>query len=161
MLEVLADEFSIEWSMSWTVMSVRLIGSVLLCGLIGYERELRSRPAGLRTHMLVGMAATVYTLIMLYLIDVVADFEDSVGIDPSRILQAITGGVAFLAAGVVVFAKGKVRGLTTGASMWLAAAVGTAIGMGLWPIAIMTTAMAVVIIVALRHFEDEVINGQD
>lgn len=145
-----------NWALPWPVVFARLLGSILLCGLIGFERELSNRSAGLRTHMLVGLAAAVYTITTLYLVTAPDLFGDAIRMDPVRIIEAVTSGVAFLAAGLIVFAQGKVHGLTTGASMWLAASVGTAVGLGLWVIAIATTVMALVIIILLRHFEDRV-----
>ena len=70
-----------------------------------------------------------------------------------RIIEAVTSGVAFLAAGLIVFSQGKVRGLTTGASMWVAAAVGVACGLGEWTIAGMTVILALIIIALVRKLE--------
>lgn len=152
-METLVDEFVVAPTIPWPILLSRLIGSVLLCGLIGIERESRDRPAGLRTHMLVGLAAAVYCLVTL---DIIARFgsgPDMVRLDPLRLIEAVTGGVAFLAAGLIVFAKGEVRGLTTGASLWLCAAVGLAIGLGLWGIAAATTLIALVVMRLLVRVE--------
>ncbi|MBI6629420.1 MgtC/SapB family protein [Pontibaca salina] len=130
----------------WELLLLRLAGAVLLCGAIGFERESRDRAAGLRTHMLIGLAAALYSLLMLELVSRHDEFPDMVRSDPLRIIEAVTGGVAFLAAGMIVFSQGKVRGLTTGASMWLAAAIGVSTGIGLWWVALMATALALIII---------------
>ena len=83
---------------------IRLLGALLLAGLIGFERERDGKPAGLRTHMLVSLASCVYTLIMLTLVDRAAGLGNHVATDPIRVVEAVTGGVAFLAAGMVICA---------------------------------------------------------
>ncbi len=145
MFETLTAEFDLAPSLPWPVLLCRLIGALFMCGLIGAEREVRDRPAGLRTHMMVGLAAAVYCLITLDLIAKFGEGPDLVRLDPLRLIEAITGGVAFLAAGTIVFSRGEVHGLTTGASLWLAAAVGLAVGLGLWGIAVATTVLALAV----------------
>ncbi len=130
----------------WELLLLRLGGAVVLCAVIGFERETRDRPAGLRTHMLIGLAAALYSLLMLDIVSRYDSFPGMVRTDPLRIIEAVTGGVAFLAAGMIVFSQGKVHGLTTGASMWLAAAIGVATGIGLWSVALMATVLGLLII---------------
>jgi putative Mg2+ transporter-C (MgtC) family protein len=131
--------------LSWPVLLVRLGGATLLCALIGLEREVKNRPAGLRTHILVGLASAVYTLIMVELVSRAGSYSDTVRTDPIRIIEAVTSGVAFLAAGMIIFTGDKVRGLTTGAGLWLSASVGLAAGLGLWPLATLSTALALIV----------------
>src|SRR5690606_39689054 len=78
---------------------------------------------------------------------------DAVKVDPIRVVEAVTAGVAFLAAGVVIFTRGQVHGLTTGAGMWLAGAIGVACGLGLWQIALFSTVLALFVLVLLYAFE--------
>ncbi len=78
---------------------------------------------------------------------------NSIRVDPIRLVEAVTAGVAFLAAGLIIFSKGEVHGLTTGAGMWLAAAVGLACGLGFWQIAVFTTALALVVLGLLKRVE--------
>lgn len=153
MFETLLNELANSPTQAWPVLIVRLGGAVVLCGLIGFERESQDRPAGLRTHMLVGLAASVYCMLMLELLDRAADYPDPVRVDPVRIIEAVTSGVAFLAAGMIIFASGKVRGLTTGASLWLSASVGLACGLGLWAIASLTTLLSLLIMRVVRAVE--------
>ncbi|MCV2869093.1 MgtC/SapB family protein [Defluviimonas sp. WL0002] len=134
-----------------SIMLPRIIGSVILTGLIGFERETRDRPAGLRTHMLVGLAAACYCITALDLI--ARGYEADVSLDPLRLVNAVTGGVAFLAAGLIVFARGEIRGLTTGASLWLAASVGLAVGLGQWILALSVTALSLFIVRVLGAAE--------
>lgn len=132
---MLAEEFLGDLVVPFPVVVLRLLGAVVLCGAIGFERESRDHSAGLRTHMLVGLAAAAYALIGIQMIDVHAGSNGSVQTDPLRLIEALTAGVAFLAAGMIVLSRGRIRNLTTGAGMWLAAAVGLAAGCGYWAIA--------------------------
>jgi putative Mg2+ transporter-C (MgtC) family protein len=159
MLEILEAEIQSTMTLPWQVVLARILGSVFLTGLIGIEREAHSHAAGLRTHMLVGMAATCYCLITL---KVVAWEQGSdVRMDPLRLVEAVTGGVAFLAAGLIVFARGEVQGLTTGASLWLSASIGLAVGIGLWPLAAAVTFFGLVIVWLLRVVERSLKLGEE
>ncbi len=132
--------------------AVRLALACLLCGIIGFERERKDRPAGLRTYMLVGLAATLFTVIT---IEMSLNLSDGAGIrsDPIRIIEAVTAGVAFLAAGTIIIRKGDVKGLTTGAGMWMSGAIGVACGAGYYAVAVMAAALCLVIIVLVRLLE--------
>lgn len=131
----------------------RPVGALVFAAIIGFEREIDGRPAGLRTHMLISLAACVYALITLSLLSTPEFTGDEVRMDPIRIVEAVTQGVAFLAAGIVVFSKGTVRGLKTGATMWLCASIGLACGIGEWAVAALTTVLAVTIISIIRIAE--------
>ena len=132
-------------------MLARLLVAAVLGAAIGFERELRARPAGLRTHMLVALAACSFALISA------AIFEAAVAAggrpDPLRMVDAATAGVAFLAAGAIIRGEQGIRGLTTGAAMWLAGAIGIASGAGYFFLAGMATVLALVILSVLRLFE--------
>ena len=119
-MQDLIVELTSSTTLPLQVIVVRLLGALVFCGMIGFERETRRRPAGLRTHMLVGLASALYTLIMLEMLAQSRPYTGQVAMDPLRLIEAVTSGVAFLAAGMIVFSKGKVRGLTTGTSLWLA-----------------------------------------
>ncbi|MBV7407768.1 MgtC/SapB family protein [Maritimibacter sp. DP1N21-5] len=146
MLDTLIAEFSPTTQMPLGIIALRILGALVLCGAIGFERESRDRPAGLRTHMLVGLAAAVYCILTLELMAQGDNTVDTARYDPIRVIEAVTSGVAFLAAGMIVFSQGKVHGLTTGASLWLVAAVGVACGLGLWDVAILTAVPALIVI---------------
>lgn len=144
---MLAEELTKLPLVPLPILAVRLLGAVVLCGLIGVEREAHRQAAGLRTHILVGLAACLYALITT---EIVAGAEGELTrVDPLRIVEAVTGGVAFLAAGMIVFHNGQVRGLTTGAGMWLAAAVGLCTGLGMWVMAVAATGLSLVVMVLL------------
>lgn len=148
------SEFTTGTSLGWTTIILRLAGAVAFSGVIGFERESQNRPAGLRTHMLVGLAAASYCIIMLEMLAISETLAPDLAMDPLRLIEAVTSGVAFLAAGMIFFARGKVHGLTTGASLWLAAALGLGAGFGMWPIALLSTGLALVIIRLLKIAED-------
>lgn len=114
--------------------------ALVLSALIGLEREMRLKDAGLRTHTLVGTGAALFMLVSKYAFyDVI--WPGHIVLDPSRIAAQIVSGIGFLGAGLIFVRRDSVRGLTTAATIWLAAAVGTAAGGGLWLIAVVATAM--------------------
>lgn len=142
-----------EMRLPFAAIAARLALAALLGGVIGFEREWRSRPAGLRTHMLVCLAAALIAILTIEIVHMNAFTDDRVQYDPVRLVEAVTAGVAFLAAGLIVFARGEVHGLTTGAGMWLAAAVGLSCGLGFWQIAVFASVLAVLVLGALQQVE--------
>lgn len=131
------------------VVATRLTGATLLCAALGLEREARGHPAGLRTHMLIGLAAAVYAILTQQMVVAYGDGPEAIRLDPIRLIEATTAGVAFLAAGTIFLSGGSVKGLTSGAVMWVAGGIGLSCGLGLWPIAVMTAALALVISLVL------------
>ena len=109
----------------------------ILCALIGMERQFQHKAAGIRTHALVGLGSCVFTLISVEGFVYLAEYH--VTRDPSRIAAQIVSGVGFLGAGLIFVNRDVVRGLTTAASIWLAAAIGMACGSGLIPLAVLAT----------------------
>jgi len=136
-----------------TVIALRLVAALLLGAVLGVEREWRARPAGLRTHILVSVASATFALIAIEIVNQPEFSSDALRTDPLRLVEAITGGVAFLAAGFIVFFKGEVHGVTTGAGMWLAAAIGLAAGLGLFSIAALATLLGILTLTLIRRFE--------
>jgi putative Mg2+ transporter-C (MgtC) family protein len=149
-MNVLLDELSVNLQQPDHLIRVafRLVAAVVVGGVIGYERTKDHKEAGLRTHMLVALAAALYT---------VSHLEPG-GIrstDMSRVIQGIATGVGFLGAGCILqlSQEHRVRGLTTAASIWLTAAAGMAIGAGwLWP-AVTGIALAWLVLNKLRRWE--------
>ena len=117
-------------SIAWGTAFARLLVAGFLGALIGWERETHEKPAGLRTHTIISLAACLFTLIGLEMVQVERFQVDHVRADPIRLIDAVTAGVAFLAAGSIITSGGSVRGLTTGAGMWMSGAIGLAAGMG-------------------------------
>lgn len=135
------------------VLFVRLIGASFFGGLIGLEREIQNHSAGLRTHILVSLAAALFVIVSTQLPDLMPEDSSVVRIDPTRVIQAITEGVAFLAAGIVFFQKGTVKGLTTGAGLWFSGAIGLTIGLGLWALGIFGSVLGLSVLFLLQKLE--------
>ncbi|HEX7074670.1 MAG TPA: MgtC/SapB family protein [Hyphomicrobiaceae bacterium] len=138
-----------------TTMVARMLLAIVLGAAIGFERELRSRPAGLRTHILVSMAAASFTLIT---IEIFYEMGNRGGTqvspaDPARIVDAVTAGVAFIAAGAIIKSQGDVKGVTTGAAIWLAGAIGVACGIGYYLLAALATGLAVLVLQGIGLLE--------
>jgi len=150
-MEALIAEVTRAPGPSLLIVAARLAGAAIVCGLIGLERELSDRSAGLRTNMLVGLAAATFAVVTEGVL-MRAD-ADVVRADPTRLIEAVTSGVAFLAAGIIVLARGEVRGLTTGASIWLSAAVGLSVGLGQWMVGFMAGFGGVFILFVVRKLE--------
>ena len=142
-------------------MAVRLLAASGLALLLGLERELRGKAAGLRSHMLVSLGASAFVIIGLHILFATADGDPSARIDPTRIVEGVIGGIGFLGAGSIIQSRGNIQGITTGASIWMAGAVGAACGIGNIPLAGMVTALALIIMVVLGHFEHRVIKNHD
>jgi putative Mg2+ transporter-C (MgtC) family protein len=136
----------------FTDYALRLIVATFLGAIIGFDRELRKRPAGLRTHMVMSLAAALFTVLTL---ELQAELSKQAlnGADPIRIIEAITVGVSFLAAGTIIQSGRNVQGLTTGAGMWLAGAVGLACGLERYALAVLGAILAVVILAVLIPLE--------
>jgi len=134
---------------------IRLAVSVVLCGLIGFERQIHRRTAGLRTHILVGMGSCLIMLTSLYVFDI---YSSRVALDPSRIAAGVITGIGFLGAGAIIRESAEVKGLTTAASLWVVAGIGLAIGTGFFTGAIFTTLLALVVLFILRYAEAVVID---
>jgi putative Mg2+ transporter-C (MgtC) family protein len=121
--------------------------ALLLSALIGLEREIRQKSAGLRTHTLVGFASALIMLVSKY------GFADVLGehvtLDPSRVAAQIVSGIGFIGGGLIFVRRDAVRGLTTAAVVWLTAAVGMAAGAGLWLLALVVTAGHFLVVFAL------------
>jgi putative Mg2+ transporter-C (MgtC) family protein len=117
------------------------------------EREWRRQPAGLRTHILVCVSTAAIAILTIEITHVDDFAGQEIRIDPIRLIEATTAGVAFLAAGLIFFSKGQVHGLTTGAGMWLAGAIGLAVGLGFWQIAVLATGLTVTVLGILSVFQ--------
>ncbi len=148
---IFSDIFAPMQSMTMLSAMARLGLALLLGALIGWEREVKSRAAGLRTHMLITLAAAMFTIVAMELTHFPAERADTLRIDPLRLIEAVTAGVAFLAAGSIITSGGNVRGVTTGASMWLCGAIGLACGTGSGLLATMGTGLALVILWVIRQ----------
>lgn len=160
MQEILDDIGHATW-LPFSVIAGRLALATLFGAIIGFEREWRHHPAGLRTHILVSLAAAAFAIIGIEIVHSSQFDNEGARQDPLRLIEAVTAGVAFLAAGTIIFARGQVKGLTTGAGLWLAGAIGLAAGLGFWQIAATATLLAVVVLGLLQPLEKAIIAKDD
>jgi putative Mg2+ transporter-C (MgtC) family protein len=149
---LLAEVPTLEWWQDLT----RLALAALLGGAIGFERELRDREAGLRTHMLVCVGSALFTIVSAYgFSEFLTSGDQVIRADPTRIAAQIVTGIGFLGAGAIIRQGLSVRGLTTAATLWVAAAIGIAAGAGYWTGAVITTVITILALWPLRigaHF---------
>ncbi len=127
---------------------VRLLAAGGLAAVVGLERELTDQPAGFRTHILVGLGAALFAVLSEF--GALASGFPARNVDVTRIAAQIVVGIGFLGAGVIFKSGSNIRGLTTAASLWVTAAIGTAAGMGSLLLAAVTTLIAMVALVGLR-----------
>jgi putative Mg2+ transporter-C (MgtC) family protein len=136
-------------------LALRLLLALILCGVIGLERESRGQVAGLRTHVLVGVGAALFTLISAYGFSGFVETNPAGGyvvtVDPTRIAAQVVAGIGFLGAGAIITQGMTVRGLTTAAALWIAAAVGMAAGAGYYFGAVAATICVLVALIGFRH----------
>ncbi len=138
------------------LMSMRLLIALVLGGVIGYEREVHGRPAGLRTHILVCLGAALFTIIS-------DSYTGLPSADPTRIAAQIVSGIGFLGAGTIIRQGSIIRGLTTAASLWTVAAIGMAVGSAPWIntfLAIIATAIVVTTLSIINKIEWSMISRQ-
>lgn len=129
----------------------RLILAVVLSGLIGLERQLHKRTAGLRTHILVSLGSCLIMLTSLYVFDI---YKEAANLDPSRIAAGVITGIGFLGAGTIIRDREGVRGLTTAASLWVVAGIGLASGCGFKRAAVYATFLTLIVLFFLRYVEN-------
>ena len=127
-------------------LALRLTVGLVLGAVIGFERELHRQPAGFRTHSLVALGAALFTVVSAY------GFTGD-NVDPTRIAAQIVSGIGFIGAGTILQYRGHIRGLTTAASLWSVAAIGTAAGAGLYVVAVVGTLLILVILSILDRVE--------
>lgn len=119
--------------------------------LVGFEREMHRKPAGLRTHSLVCMGSTLFTIVSLSI--------TGFNVDVSRVAAGVVAGIGFLGAGMIFRADERVRGLTTAAELWVLAAIGLAIGIGYYFAAIATTIIVLVILIPVKNLSKEIVES--
>lgn len=124
----------------------RLIAAALIGLVLGMEREIRRKPAGMRTHALVCMGSCLFTLVSLTM--------SGNNVDVSRIASGVVTGIGFLGAGTIFFNKDKIHGLTTAAEMWALAAIGLAVGIGMYYAAVVAAAIVMLILLPGKKLEE-------
>lgn len=140
-----------------TDLLIRIALAGFLGGMIGIERQLRAKEAGLRTHILVSMGSAMFMIVSKY------GFEDiirehHVALDPSRIAAQVVSGMGFLGAGTIIIQKQIVKGLTTAAGMWVTAAIGLVIGSGLYEIGIYGAFLTLIVLEVFRQLSNRLLS---
>ncbi|MBI4010236.1 MAG: MgtC/SapB family protein [Candidatus Aenigmarchaeota archaeon] len=115
---------------------LRLVISVILGAIVGFERQISNKPAGMRTHMIVSLGACLITL------TAISAFKE----DPARVASGIVTGIGFIGAGNIIASRGRVHGITTAATLWVVAGVGLAIGAGSYVLAIASSILVFLIL---------------
>lgn len=130
--------------------TVRIFIAALLGGMIGLEREYRAKEAGFRTHFLVALGSSLFMILSQYGCDAVLGTTPAVSLDPSRIASQVVSGIGFIGAGIIIFQKNVIRGLTTAAGLWVTSAIGMTCGAGLYILATATTVLVLLCLETLN-----------
>ncbi len=133
----------------------RVFFAILCGGVIGLERELKNKPAGIKTNMLICLGAALYTSVSVLISGSLSE-TGHYG-DPGRLAAQIVSGIGFLGGGSIIQARGTIQGLTTAATIWVVAAIGVCIGIGHADIAVFCSLSVILVLVATTAFEDRVL----
>ena len=136
------DGIELSYFTDQAEMILRIIVSVILGAVIGYERERSHKPAGLRTHIFVCMGSCLFTIASFFMIPTNA----GASADVTRIASGVVAGISFIGAGSIIALRGDVKGLTTAASLWVMAAIGLMVGMGNYLLPTVATIISYVIV---------------
>jgi putative Mg2+ transporter-C (MgtC) family protein len=144
-----------NWTQEYTDMTIKIFVIVLLAWLIGLDREFRHKPAGTKTHILVGLGSTVFTIMSIWFYQ---EFKGQAVVDPSRIAAQIVTGIGFLGAGTIIQSGGSVTGLTTAASLWSVAGIGVAVGAGNYYLAVISSAVIIIVFLVMNRLNETLEN---
>lgn len=136
----------------------KLVLSMLLGAVVGYERKLKGQQAGVRTFSLIAMGATLAMLLSIYVPQVYMGLKNG---DPGRIAAQVITGIGFLGAGAIIQMKGSVRGLTTAAGIWMVAIIGMAVGLGMYWLSVFACLLILFILVQLERIEKRISRGSE
>jgi len=146
-----------DWS-NWHLLmyfGVKALLAIACGGIVGLERELKNKPAGLKTNILICLGSAIFTTTSVLISN--ANGAGGFAGDPSRVAAQIVSGIGFLGGGVIIQARGGVVGLTTAATIWVVSALGVTIGLGYHNISLFLAAMVILILVCVSWFEDRVL----
>lgn len=130
--------------------TLRIFVAAILGGLIGLEREYRAKEAGFRTHFLVALGSSLFMILSQFGFDTAIGLLPNVSLDPSRIASQVVTGIGFIGAGIIIFQKNVIRGLTTAAGLWVTSAIGLTCGAGLYVLATATTLLVLMCLEVLN-----------
>lgn len=136
----------------------KLVLSMVLGAAIGYERKRKGQAAGVRTFSLISMGATLAMLLSIYVPQEYMGLKNG---DPGRIAAQVISGIGFLGAGAIIQMKGSVRGLTTAAGIWMVAIIGMAVGLGMYWLSVVASALILFILVQLERIEHSISRGSE
>ena len=146
--------------MSWQYILTIFIGAIL-GGAIGLEREYRSKEAGFRTHFLVGLGSALFMVLSMHGFD---GFEGQPGViiqrAPARMAAQVVSGIGFIGAGIIIFQKNVVKGLTTAAGLWVTSAIGMSAGAGMYDVAVAATVMVLVCLETVNFLHHHVFKSR-
>jgi len=123
---------------------------VILSSIIGIERGMRHKGAGLRTHLLVGVGSALIVLTSLHLLEI---YKSETVVDPTRMIAGIITGIGFLCAGTIIRGEDNISGLTTAATLWIVSCIGIAVGSGQYAAAIIVSIFVIIILLKARYIE--------
>ena len=147
----IADQFP---HLAYAEMAGRILAAIALAALFGLEREAKDKSAGLRTNVLVSLGACGFVLAVVQAPAILPVEKDAVEYDPTGLIAAVAGGIGFLGAGAIFNAGGDVKGLTTGAGIWLAGAIGVACGVGQIVLAATLSLLTLGVLIAFNKLEE-------
>jgi len=149
----------VESYLPFHIMLIRLGIAAVFGAMIGFERGKHTAEAGFRTHILIAVAACLFTILAFEIYHTLEGAENRA--DPIRAVEAVTAGIAFLGAGAIFRRGSGVQGLTTGAGMWLAGAVGVSCALGYYTVGLAVSLFAIVVLALLRRFSHKFVSGDD
>lgn len=147
------EQLFLSDEITWETALVRFLISFFLGTLVGIERETHNQPAGLRTHILISVGSTMIMLISIFIPQTFTSFQNG---DPGRIAAQVVSGIGFLGAGAILKFGANVKGLTTAASIWAMAAVGLAVGAGMYTVSLIGVAVILFALTAMDLFEKRI-----
>lgn len=146
--------------MQWEYI-VNITVAAFLGGLIGLEREYRSKEAGFRTHFLVGLGASLFMVLSLHGFD---NYQPAGGAiiqrDPARLAAQVVSGIGFIGGGIIIFQKNVVKGLTTAAGLWVTSAIGMTAGVGMYELAAVATVLVIVCLEGMNFLHHRIFKHQ-
>lgn len=149
-----------EWTLAqlFLFFGPKVFFAILCGGLVGLEREIKGKAAGMKTNILICLGASLYTAISVMLATTnITNASGGVGGDPARLAAQIVSGIGFIGGGAIIQSRGTVVGMTTAATIWLVAAIGVLIGMGRFEVALVTSISTVLVLILISIFEDKVL----
>lgn len=152
---------SVDFEFNWPEVLLRLGLALLLGVFMGWEREARNKPAGLKTMALVAMGSAGFTILTLMVYQEVLTYNAQSNSDPLRLIEGIIGGIGFLGAGAIIQGRGSVHGVTTAAGIWITGAIGIACGLGNYFLAGLIWLLTLIVLLPLKFIEKKLLRHKE